>query len=176
MNLIPWRRRRHDSEARKRSELAAPLHEFRSELDRLFEDFFRDPWSVTEPSAMSRLTATPAIDLSENDKTITIRAEVPGMDPDDIDVNVSGNILTITGENREEKESHEENYYHVERRHGSFRRSIELPESADLDKIEAEQRNGVLTIHVAKQPTATSKQISVKGAKGEKAEVAAGPH
>lgn len=125
---------------------------------------------------MSRLTATPAIDLSENDKTITIRAEVPGMDPDDIDVNVSGNILTITGENREEKESHEENYYHVERRHGSFRRSIELPESADLDKIEAEQRNGVLTIHVAKQPTATSKQISVKGAKGEKAEVAAGPH
>jgi HSP20 family protein len=176
MNLIPWRRRRQDIEPHERSVMTSPIRELRSDLDRLFEDFFREPWSLTEPSEMTGFAPMPAVDLSENDKTITIRAEVPGMDADDIDINVSGNILTISGEKREERESREENYYHVERRHGSFRRSIELPDSADLDKVEAEQKNGVLTIHVAKQPTATSKHISIKGAKGGKAKVAAGPH
>jgi HSP20 family protein len=174
MNLIPWRRRRQDIESSERGTIASPMREFRAELDRLFEDFFHDPWSTGEPMTTSALVPMPAVDLSENDKTITIRAEVPGIDPDGIDVNVSGNVLTISGEKREEKESREENYYHSERRHGTFRRSIELPDTADLDKIEAEQKNGVLTIRVAKQPTAKSKHISIKGAKGEKAKIAAG--
>ena len=164
MNLIPWRKT--SIPVSRESALSTPVSELRSEMDHLFDRFFRGSWleprGWTEALDWSARDFMPSVDVAENDKEITIRAEVPGMDPDDIDVNVSGNVLTIHGEKRESSEDKGDDYYHCERRFGAFTRSVELPATANLDDIEAEQRNGVLTVCVKKQATAKAKKIGVK--------------
>jgi HSP20 family protein len=166
MNLIPWRK--HNSiPAATGSALTTPISDFRTEIDRLFDRYFRG--SMLGPSAWAEETEwmkhdfMPSVDVAENDKQITIRAEVAGMAPDDVDISVSGNVLTIHGEKKESSENTGDDFYHSERRFGSFTRSIELPATADLDKVTAEQVNGVLTVTVTKVPTAKAKKIQVKG-------------
>ena len=137
MNLIPWRRT-PGLPAGRESMFPAPMTEFRSEMDRLFDRFFRrgplaEPtdWFEGVGSPMHELM--PRVDLAENDKHITIRAELPGLDPEDIDINVSGNVLTIHGEKKETSEDRRDDYYYRERRFGSFTRSVELPSTADVE-------------------------------------------
>lgn len=166
MHLIPWRRQHNSPEHREQAGAPVPMREFRSQLDRLFERFMGDPWSGFDEAWSRSMTMIPAIDLSETDGMITIRAEVPGMNPEDIDVQVSGNILTIAGEKKESREESDEEYLHCERRMGQFRRSIELPTSADTEQIEADFSNGVLEIHVQKAPTATARHINVRTSEG----------
>ncbi len=165
MHLVPWRRRRSEMEHHDQPGSSVPLHEFRSRFDQLFDRFLADPWSMMEEPWAGTSAIMPAVDLSETDNMITIRAEVPGMEPDDIDVQVSGNTLTIAGEKKESREEGDEEYLHCERRLGRFRRSIELPASADPEQIEAEFKNGVLEIRVQKSPRATSRHINVQAAK-----------
>lgn len=169
MNLIPWRRTQ-GLPAGRESTFSAPLAEFRSEMDRLFDRFFRrgplaeaSDWFEDTGSPIQELM--PRIDLAENDRHITIRAEIPGLDPDDIDINVSGNVLTIHGEKKESSEDRRDDFYYRERRFGSFTRSVELPSTADLDDVVAEQSNGVLTVRVKRVPTAKVKKIDVKSTK-----------
>ena len=90
-----------------------------------------------------------------------------GMSADDIDISVSGNVLTIRGEKKESVEEEREDFFHCERRFGTFTRSIELPSTADLDSISASQNDGVLTVEVQKLPTAQPKKIDVKIPKRE---------
>jgi HSP20 family protein len=168
MNITPWRKTRGMPLARE-SSLSTPISEFRGELDRLFDRFFRGGW--LRPSTWAEATTEwpggeflPSLDVAENDKEIVIRTEVPGMDPKDVDVSLSGNVLTIHGEKKESSEEKSEDYYHCERRFGSFSRNVELPATADLEHIEAEQRNGLLTITVKKAVTAKPKKIGVKAA------------
>jgi HSP20 family protein len=163
MNIIPWRKREHLPITRRG--FGTGMTDFRREMDRLFDRFshgafMESPW---EPLAEWHTGEfVPSVDISEKEKEITIRCEVPGLAPEDIDISVSGNVLTVRGEKQESSEQKDENFYHCERSFGAFSRSIELPPTADPAKIEAEGVNGVLTIHVAKLPAAKSKKISIK--------------
>ena len=104
----------------------------------------------------------PSVDVVEEDDEILVTAELPGMDPDEIDIQVSGDELTIHGEKRESSDTNDGGLHHCERRYGTFTRRIELPPSADTDRIEAEQLDGVLTVRIQKRPEAASRRIDVR--------------
>lgn len=165
MDLMHFKKKNSVPVSRKAS-LAAPVSDFRSEMERLFDRFFQDSildtreWADEFEKPLGDFI--PNVDLSENNDKIIIRAEAPGISSDDIDISISGNVLTIRGEKKESKREERENFYHCERRFGSFTRSIELPSTADLDSINASQDDGVLTVEVQKLPTALPKKIDVK--------------
>lgn len=147
----------------KPRELAAPtgmLSRMRDELDRVFDRFVREPFDLAWPGNGSNWM--PALDLVDGETEVTIKAEVPGMSAKDVDVSVSGNMLTLSGRKEESKEDRGENYFISERRFGAFQRTIELPEGVDAEKIVAEQENGVLTVKIPKLKTAKPKHIAIK--------------
>jgi len=100
------------------------LSQMRREMDRLFDRFF-EAWPFRSTSEMGRWM--PSVDLSETDKEIIVRAELPGMDPKEIDISLSGNVLSIKGERKHEHEEKKENFHLVERSSGSFSRTLQLP-------------------------------------------------
>ena len=166
-NLIPWRHKVREDEG---SELmtGSALSRFHSEVDRMFERFFDEPlWGGSRllPELRAVSAWSPSLDLSESEKGITIRAELPGVDPENIDVAVSGNVLTISGEKKEEHEERSQSVYRSERRFGSFRRSVALPESVDSEKVSADYDKGVLTIHLAKSEESVARRIPVSAKK-----------
>jgi HSP20 family protein len=127
-------------------------------MDDLFDSFFR---GLDRPFA--RYKAWPAIDIAEEEDSITVRAEVPGCKAEDIDISVYGNKLTISGEKKLTDEKEEKGYYHVESTYGSFRRELSLPTDVDQDKIEAECKNGILSIKLPKAAKAKALKVKVKG-------------
>lgn len=159
MNLLKWNR--GSGLARGNRE---PLVKFRNEFDRLFDRFFMEPWTVTDFAEMLPTMWMPATDIAEDDNNIIIRAEVPGIEAKDIDLNVLENRLTISGEKNDEKEEKGKDTYYRERNFGSFRRVIDLPANVDATKVVAEYANGVLTVTVPKPVTAKARQIEVKPA------------
>ncbi|MCC6907520.1 MAG: Hsp20/alpha crystallin family protein [Phycisphaerales bacterium] len=152
MNLIPWNRR---------NPADGDLVRFRHEVDNMFNRFFNDPWGAIEPKFRSE-GWLPAVDVSENDAEVTVRAEMPGVETKDLDINILGNTLSIAGKKEEKKEQKGENYYQCERRFGSFRRSVDLPETIDADKITADAENGVVTVHVPKKPGMKPRHVDIK--------------
>ena len=106
--------------------------------------------------------AAPAVDFAEDDKAYHLTAELPGLSEQDINLELSGDALTITGEKREEKEEKEKNYHHSERRFGSFRRAIQLPQHVDRDRIEANFKNGVLSVTLPKTQDAMQHQRKIE--------------
>jgi HSP20 family protein len=157
MNLSLWR---------KREPLNGGLARLREDLDQTFDRFFSEPFGIgtIEPKSLRAEGWIPPLDVSETDNEVTIRAEVPGIAAKDLDICVSGTTLSIAGQKEETKETKDEDFYQCERRFGSFRRAIDLPETVDPDKVSAESDNGVVTIHVAKKPGAKPKQVEVKPA------------
>ncbi|OHB83155.1 MAG: hypothetical protein A2Z38_01840 [Planctomycetes bacterium RBG_19FT_COMBO_48_8] len=133
----------------------ARLH---NEMDDLFDGFFR---GLDRPFAGYK--AWPAIDVAEEENAIVVRAEVPGCKAEDIDISVYGNTLTISGEKKFEEEKKEKGYYHVESTYGSFRRELTLPTDVDPDKIEADCKDGVLSITLPKAASAKAVKVKVKG-------------
>ncbi|MFW6127396.1 MAG: Hsp20/alpha crystallin family protein [Thermodesulfobacteriota bacterium] len=131
----------------------------RDEMDRLWEDFFG-----SEPRARFPMTGEwlPAVDISDTADTVTVKVEIPGMEAKDVDVSLSGNVLTIKGEKKIDKEAKEENYYMAERSYGSFVRSLKLPAAVQEDKIEARYDQGVLTVTCPKKEEIKPKQVTVK--------------
>lgn len=109
------------------------------------------------------LAFRPAVDIFEDDGHITIHAELPGMRPDDVDIDVHEGILTLRGERRLENEEKREGYHRIERSYGSFSRSFSLPEGIDADGCEANMKEGVLTVRLPKKPLPQPKKIEVKG-------------
>lgn len=163
MKLVPFRKKSGRNGGLVRGgDGASALSRFRAEMDRLFERFFRDPWSVfDETSWASSWGWNPALDVIDGEKEVTVRAEIPGVDPKDVEVTVSGNLLTIAGEKKDVSEEKGKNFYRSECSYGSFRRSVALPEGVDADKVQAEYSNGVLTVRVAKSKTAAPRKITV---------------
>jgi HSP20 family protein len=108
----------------------------------------------------------PAVDIVDKEKAYEITAELPGMDESNIDVNVSGDILKVKREKRDEKEEKKKGCYLSERRYGSFQRSFGVPDGVDTDKAEANYKNGVLTVTLPKRPEAqkSEKKIAIKKA------------
>ena len=158
MNLIPWKNKKQVNEGR---EISPYISGFRTEVDKLFEKFFGDNTALASEGWSAWSGFTPSLDVSETEKEILVRVEIPGVDPKDLDINLSGHILTLSGEKKEEKEDKGRDFYHSERRFGSFRRSVELPETADLESINAEHTAGMLKIHIAKMAGSAPKKISV---------------
>ena len=165
-DLIPWKRDEEERVPVRRGREADALLDLRKEMNQLFEDFFSRPFSMTPLSEESSLAGDfiPQMDISETEKEINVSAELPGMDPDDIDISLTGNTMTITGEKRHEKEEKGERFYRSERSYGSFRRSIPLPEAVEEEKIEASYKKGVLNVKLPKSGKAKegTKRIEIK--------------
>ncbi len=126
------------------------------DMDRLFDDFFSG--FDIEPFGKDYSSFNPDIEVSESDKDIKISAELPGLDEKDIDVSLTDDTLTISGEKKEEKESREKGYFMKERSYGSFTRSIPLYTDVEAEKIDAHFKKGVLTIKLPK----SKKEIEAK--------------
>ena len=149
---------------------------FRSEMDRLFDRFsgaFGMPslrrMFDTEPMFRRESTfgfAAPVVDVTEDDKAYKITAELPGLEPKDVELSVSGDTLVLRGEKREEKGQKDKNTYMSERSYGSFQRSFALPPGIDRNKIAADLAKGVLTITLPKTDEAQkpAQKIEVKPA------------
>ncbi len=136
-----------------------PLQELRREIDRIWDEFFG---RMRPPERWEGFEWAPAVDVSETEEAVVVRADVPGLEPENIEVHLSGNTLTIRGEKKQEKEEKKENFYRVERVYGSFLRTIELPAEVEADKVEATYKNGVLKIVLPKKAEAKGKAIKIK--------------
>jgi len=101
------------------------------------------------------------VDIVETENDIVLRADLPGVDPKDVDIQVENGTLTLKGERKFESDVKEDDYRRVERVYGSFLRSFALPPTVDAEKVEAEYRNGVLELKLPKRPEAKPKQIKV---------------
>ena len=128
----------------------------REQMNRAFADV------LERTSEESNLTAwAPAVDIFETEHELVVKADVPDVDPKDLDVNVENNILTIRGERKFEKNVNEENCLRIERAYGSFSRSFSLASSVNSEAIKADYQNGVLTLSIPKREEAKPKQIKV---------------
>jgi HSP20 family protein len=126
-------------------------------MDNLLGSFFGD-WELP---GLGR-HAWPALDVAETEDGYVVKAEVPGCKADDINIEIHGNVLSISGEKKEEQEKKEKGYYHVERSYGSFRRDINLAGDVDADKIEAACKDGVLTVTLPKSEKTKPTRIKIK--------------
>jgi HSP20 family protein len=129
------------------------------EMDRLWDEFFGPGRKAFQPLEAKW---SPAVDVSETADKVVIKAEVPGMEAKDIEISLSGDVLTFKGEKKSEREEKKENYHLVERSYGSFTRSLRLPAAVDADKIEAKYKQGVLSITCPKKEEAKPKAIEIK--------------
>jgi HSP20 family protein len=148
------------------------LRDFLQPLDGVFErarqpwlDLDRDPWSalMTLPSRLSDFSGWnwPAIDMAEDENAVTLRVDVPGLDEKDLEVEVSGNLLTIRGAREDEWSDKKHGVRRRERISGSFARTITLPSYVDTQKIEAKYEKGILRINVPKIPGQGPKRVRV---------------
>ena len=129
----------------------------RNTMERLMEDVERPLWRA-ESSEFLRL----AVDVSETDDSFIVKASLPGINPEDLDISMTDNVLTIKGEIKMEEEKEGEKYHIRERRFGRFMRSLTFPVPVDADKIEATYENGVLTLVLPKAEEAKPKKIEIK--------------
>ena len=148
----------------------SPFRELEA-LERRFDDIFGRP---SLPSIWRRIPTeergwAPAIEVFDREDKFVVKAEVPGIKAEDIDISVVGDILTIKGEKKAETEVKEEDYYCCERSYGSFYRSIALPSDVDANKIEANYEDGVLEVSLPKAPEVKPKKVAVSAKKKEKA-------
>jgi HSP20 family protein len=155
MTLIPWRHKP------KSAELAS-LSDLRHELDRLFDAFMRDPFGSLSDAMGNQRGWLPAIDVAENDQEVTVRAEIPGVAPEELDISVTGKQLTISGEKKQSSHQEGNGFHLAETRFGAFRRSIDLPSAVDPEHVSAECDQGVLTIKLAKTAAAAGHRVEIK--------------
>lgn len=163
MNLALWKHR----------------HPFNGEIARLRDEMDRTidrllGGSFIEPKATRLEGWAPVLDVSETDAEVLVRAEVPGIVPTDLDVSISGNTLSISGSKKEESEKSGEDFYQAERRFGAFRRMIELPDSIDADKVNADCDAGVITVRIAKRSGVKARHVPVRASNGRRSPVMVG--
>ena len=147
--LVPWRDK--SQAPAPREDYHDPFLTFRREVDRMFDDFFSGFGRRGAGAPFGSWGApTPSMDLTENDKEIVVTAEMPGLDQEDFEVTVSGDLLTLKGEKKAEHEHRIGEAYYMERRFGSFSRSVRLPFEVKDEKVDARYEKGLLTIRVPK--------------------------
>lgn len=132
----------------------------RQAMDRLFEDSFVRPTRFWPELGRGELPLD--LDMYQTANDVVVKAAIPGVRPEEVDISLTGDTLTIKGERREEQEVKEEDYFHKERRYGSFSRSVQIPVSVKSDKAEAVFENGILTLSLPKAEEVKPKQIKVK--------------
>jgi HSP20 family protein len=143
---------------------ADPFHVLRSEMDQLFDSFLRRGFPVPRLLGEEHQTLEPHIDVKENESAIVIEAELPGLDEKAVDLTLQDGVLTISGEKTFERKEEKDDYHLTERRYGSFRRALRLPETVDEDRVEALFEKGVLKVTLPKKPEAVrqQKKITIK--------------
>jgi HSP20 family protein len=159
-DLAPWGRSRGISPLTR-----DPFTSFRREVDRLFDDFFNpaEARSFGSPPALAA-AVWPSLDVDETEQGYRVTAELPGLDLGDVQLNLSDNVLTISGEKRSETRDEKGGRTYSERSYGRFQRAIPLDAEIDADKVEARFKNGVLTVELPKNPRAQDKtrKIDIK--------------
>jgi len=133
------------------------LSALQNRMSRLFEA----QYGSGREESLTTGAFVPAVDVYEDEHSIQLKLEVPGIDEKDLDIKVENNVLSVSGERKLEKEEREENFHRVERRYGSFTRSFTLPNTVSTDDIQADYDHGVLKIRLAKRAEAKPKQIKV---------------
>jgi HSP20 family protein len=137
------------------------------EMERWFDEAFRKPFSFLRPSMWPRMgmpdmeEVQPSIDIFEEGDNVVVKAEIPGMKKEDIDVNLTDNMVTISGEKKKEEKVEKKNYYRLERSYGSFYRSFRLPKEVQTDKAKANFKDGVLEIKIPETEEAKKKEKKI---------------
>jgi HSP20 family protein len=141
-----------------------PFHELENMHRRLTSLFNPDSRSDRRNGKESMIVSewAPVVDITEDEKSFLIKAELPEVKKEDVHVTVENGVLTLTGERKFEKEEKNKKYHRVERGYGTFARSFTLPDNIDANKVNATYKDGLLTVTVAKSETAKPKQIEVK--------------
>jgi len=166
MKLLSKKREKTGSvPARGSSMFNEVFNDFQFGMDRLFDRFFHDPWATpgswngwggwTGPGGGIH----PSLDVIDGEKEVTVKAELPGVDPKELDITVSGNLLVISGQKRDSREEKHSAYYRSERMFGAFERRVELPSTANSEKVHADFKDGVLTVRVEKHEGVKPKKI-----------------
>jgi HSP20 family protein len=145
--LVPWRNNKPQMPA-TREDFFDPFVTFRREMDRMFDDFFGGGLL----RAHGKQGVKPAVDIDETEKEVVVTAELPGVSDKDVEVTLAGDILTIRGDKKTEHEEKNGDSYYMDRRFGSFSRSLRLPFDVSDEKVDAKFKDGVLTIHLPKPP------------------------
>ena len=130
----------------------------REAMDRLFDDAFTRPLSVRDGWSMS----TPAIDMYQTDNEVVVKASIPGIKAEEVQINITGDVLTLKGESKHEDERNDRAWHIREHRFGSFERSVALPTAVKTDRAEAVFENGVLTITLPKADEVKPRTINIK--------------
>jgi HSP20 family protein len=149
-DLMPWRRR-----------MGKDLVGFKSEMDNLFSRFFDVDFPLSHELFKEGQWA-PRVDISEGERDITVKAEIPGCDAKDIEVSLEGRLLTIKGEKKQEREEKEKNYLRVERAHGIFSRTMELPTEVDESEVDASYKKGILKVVLRKTKPSETRKIEIR--------------
>ena len=134
------------------------LNSLQGEMNRLFNSFFDEGTGVGE-----RRRWAPAVDLLEREDSLVLKADLPGLTEDDVQIEVRGDVLTIAGERKAEHEEKQNGYYRVERSFGRFSRSLQLPDGVDADRIAAAFDNGVLEVTIPKPQQRQPRRIEIGG-------------
>lgn len=153
-----------------RWEPARELQSIQQEMNRLFGTFFDSPPGESNGGAIRRWI--PAMDLVEEDDHFVLRADLPGLSEEDVNVELEDNVLSISGERKSEHEDRKEGYYRIERASGSFSRSLTLPEGIDPERIQARFEKGVLEVRVPKPEQRKPRRVAINV--GEKQDVIEG--
>lgn len=132
------------------------LNTFKRDFDRMFDQLSNLTWEGLDANSQ-----TPAIELKETDTDVILRAEVPGMSAENLDVQVTRNAVAITGENRHEQQSETKGYFHSEFRYGRFQRIVPLPAKVENDQVKAEFKDGILTLTLPKAADERRKVVKV---------------
>lgn len=133
------------------------MQTFEDRMERMFSEFFRKNW----PSDLPSTTWAPAVDVVDSDEGIMVKAELPGIKKEDIQLEIMDNTLHLKGERKQEKEEKGNNYYINEINCGSFHRAFTLPAAVDMEKVKAEYKDGVLEIVLPKKEEAKIRKISI---------------
>ncbi len=138
------------------------------EAERWLEDAFRRPLSLFGPSWFPKLrfpemeSVTPSVDIFEDANNVVVKAEIPGIKKEDIDVRLTDDVITISGEKKKEDKVEKKDYCRLERSYGSFKRSFRLPKEVQADKAEAKFEDGILEISIPKTEQAKKKEKKIK--------------
>jgi HSP20 family protein len=135
------------------------MNQFRQDMDKFFDHYDRQS---EDQSAIATSAWLPAVDIKEEAQQFVIQADIPGVDPKDIELSMENAVLTIKGERQSENQDEGKNYKRVERTSGSFYRRFSLPDTADPEKISANGKNGVLQISIPKRELAKPRKITVQ--------------
>ena len=133
-------------------------------MNRMFDESYRGRGASEEDWALGGSWA-PAVDIYEHEGNIVLTAELPGVDPKEVDIRVENNVLTLRGERKWSTEVNRESYHRVERAYGNFTRSFTLPNVVDTEKIKADFKDGMLKLVLPKKEEAKPKQISINVAR-----------